>query len=792
MRNAFKKYRLQILLLLSAAFLVWYLFFALPSRLFDAPYSTVLYDERGELLGAHIAIDGQWRFPMADSLPDKFVQALTTFEDRRFFDHPGVDVRALFRAIKQNLQEGRTVSGGSTLTMQTIRLSRRNPNRTLWEKFTEILRATRLEWRLSKQEILQHYAAHAPFGGNVVGLNAACRRYYGKDPQRLSWGEAATLAVLPNSPALLHPGRNRDALRNKRNRLLKRLADRGLLSELDRELAAEEPLPGAPRPLPRLAPHLVEHHRLVSDTKDGSSPPSRTTLQRSLQENANRTLLRHRERLAANRIYNAAALVVEVETGAVRAYVGNMPDAGNTHGEYVDIIRAPRSTGSILKPFLYAAALQDGTTLPEEFLPDVPTGFAGFRPVNFNDDYAGMISARRCLSRSLNIPFVHLLADYGHERFHQLLQRLGFATIDRNAEHYGLSLILGGAEVSLWNLVNAYTGMARTLLDFYPQNGQYRPDGYEIGYSFSENEPPRNLTDQPPTLSAAAIYQTFEAMEELERPGSEGRWQHFRGSQRLAWKTGTSHGFRDAWAVGVTPRYVVGVWVGNADGEGRRGLVGVRGAAPILFDIVRGLPTADHWFDPPFDELRESQICRTSGSLAGRFCPVDTSWTLRSAHRAEVCAYHRSNLVDRTESYRVFQHCAGPGAKHRTYLHLPPLHEFYYRQQHPDFTPVPPLRPDCRELATETAELPMQLIYPRETDKIILTKGMSGELNHTVFRVAHRLPERTVYWHLDGRYLGATTRLHEMSLQPEAGKHLLSLVDDSGNRLEKSFHILIN
>ena len=792
MRIAFKKYRLKILLLLAAIFLGWYLFFAVPLRLFSTPYSTVLYDEQGELLGAHIALDGQWRFPATDSLPHKFVQALTTFEDQRFFEHPGVDVRALFRAIRQNLKEGRTVSGGSTLTMQTIRLSRRNPDRTLWEKFTEILRATRLEWRLSKDEILQEYAAHAPFGGNVVGLQAACRRYYGKDPQRLSWGEAATLAVLPNSPALLHPGRNRTALREKRDRLLQRMADRGILSELDRELATEEPLPGAPRALPRLAPHLLEHHRFRSDTKDGSQVSGRTTVQKPLQQQVLRVLEQHRDRLAANRIFNAAALVVEVETGAVRAYAGNMPGAGADHGEYVDIVRAPRSTGSILKPFLYAAALQDGTLLPEQFLPDVPTGFAGFRPVNFNDDYAGMISARRCLSRSLNIPFVHLLADYGYERFHQLLRRMGFDSINESPEHYGLSLILGGAEVSLWDLVGAYTDMARTLRDFYEQQGEYRKRGYSLHYQSTEESPSEELFTEPPTLSAAAIYQTFEAMEQLERPGSEGRWQHFRGSQQLAWKTGTSHGFRDAWAVGVTPRYVVGVWVGNADGEGRRGLVGVRGAAPVLFDIFRGLAPATHWFDPPFDEMQSGTVCRTSGMLSSRFCPVDTAWVLRGAYRAKNCAYHKSDLVDAKTELRVFQHCAPGETLQQTYLHLPPLHEFYYRQQHPDFVSPPPLHPACENIATQSSDRPMQLIYPRETQKIILTRGLSGELNQAVFRVAHRSSRQTIYWHLDGSYLGATSRIHEMSLQPEAGTHRLHLVDENGNRLEKEFKILIN
>lgn len=746
--------------LLALAFGVWYVFFALPGRLFQVPYSTVLEDRHGILLGARIAADGQWRFPPADSIPVRFRTALLTFEDQRFDHHPGVDLRAFGRALWQNLRNGRTVSGGSTLTMQTIRLSRENPRRTVWEKFTEMLRATRLEWRWSKDEILRAYAAHAPFGGNVVGLEAAAWRYYGKRPELLSWSEAATLAVLPNAPALIHPGRNRDALRAKRDRLLDRLLAAGHLSDLDHELAREEPLPERPRPLPRRAPHLLDRMAASAWT---SEIPSRTRsdLDASLQRRVHQILDRHRPRLTGNRVFNAGAVVLHVPTGETRAYVGNLPGTVPQRGAAVDVVRARRSTGSILKPFLYALATQDGTILPQELLLDVPTQMSGFRPVNFLDDYAGVVPADRALSRSLNIPFVRLLHDYGLERFHDELGRLGFSTFNQTPDHYGLSLILGGGEVTLHELAHAYRDLAKTLLDFYPNQGRYAEE---------------------PTINAAACWQTFQAMEQLERPGTEGRWKRFRNSRRLAWKTGTSHGFRDAWAVGVTPEWVVGIWVGNADGEGRPGLVGVRAAAPLLFDVFRELPVAEYWFDPPFDELHETEVCTRSGQLRGRHCPAaDTVWINRLAERATDCVFHQRIFLNE-EQQRVRTDCTPDVALPSDRFVLPPLAAHYHARRDPTYAPLPDWHPDC---ATAPTDRRMAFIYPNVSEKIHLPTDFDGKRNGAIFRVAHTEPRASVHWHLDGDYLTTTTERHELELRPEPGRHTVTLVDSEGFRLER-------
>ncbi|HTF06514.1 MAG TPA: penicillin-binding protein 1C, partial [Bacteroidia bacterium] len=444
---------------------VWW--FCLPAKLFSDPTSTVLLDRDGKLLGAKIANDGQWRFPERTTVPYKFAQCLIQFEDRQFYKHPGVNPVAIFRAVKQNVSNSKVVSGGSTITMQVIRMSRKNPPRTVWQKSIEIVMATRLEASYSKEAILAMYASNAPFGSNVVGIDAASWRFFGRSPEKLSWAESATLAVLPNAPSLIYPGKNQERLKDKRDRLLQRLVEAGIIDQPTCDLAVQEPLPGAPYPLPRLAPHLLD--RASKDGHDGEIVES--TIDLNLQERVNGVVQRHHSRLRANQIHNAAAIVIDVKTGEALAYVGNtsVPDgfavAGTSddHGYDVDVVNAPRSTGSILKPYLYCGMLTDGQLLPNTLVADVPTDIAGYNPENFDLAYDGVVPAHRALARSLNVPAVKMLQQYRVERFHNLLNKIGLTTVTRSPEDYGLSLILGGAEGKLWDLAGAYASMARTL-----------------------------------------------------------------------------------------------------------------------------------------------------------------------------------------------------------------------------------------------------------------------------------------------------------------------------------------
>ncbi len=788
----FKKHKIKTFIGLGILALMFW--FCLPNPLFNDPTSMVLEDRESNLLGARIAQDGQWRFPYSDSLPDKYVKCLVEFEDRSFYWHAGVNPLALGRAVVQNLKNQGVVSGGSTITMQTIRLSRKNAPRNVLTKIIEAIMATRLETTYSKREILAFYASNAPFGGNVVGLEAASWRYFGKSPKQLGWAEAATLAVLPNSPALIHPGRNRQALLNKRNRLINRLILRGYVDKTTGELAQEEPLPEQPLALPQLAPHLLDRAFKEQIFKTGNRSRVRTTVDSYVQNQVNNILKIHHNTLVSNGVHNMAAIVMDVETGRVVAYCGNVLGAGKENGEDVDIINSLRSTGSVLKPFLYAYAQQEGEIMPNSMLLDIPTEIGGYHPENFAETYDGVIPARRALARSLNIPFVRLLNQYGIEKFHHNLKQLGITTFNKSPDHYGLTMILGGGESSLWEITNAYASMARTAKHWYTFQNKYdKNDWRSPTYVFSENKNASrnnpNLQNTPSVLSASASWLALDAMKEVERPDEEGNWELFQNAKTIAWKTGTSFGFRDAWACGVTPQYAVGVWVGNADGEGRPGLIGVEAAAPVLFDIFNALPTRGDWFEQPYDDMLKVEVCKKSGFRATELCEKDTVWATKGSVKAKACPFHQIIHLDKTGIFQVTGDCESPqNMVHQSWFVLPPLEEYYYKPKHPEYVPPPQYRTDCRTIDAKLN--PMQLIYPKSVTKIYVPTDLDGQLSSTIFRVAHRKPETQIYWHIDNEFIIATKTFHQMSISPSIGKHKLTIIDESGNRLEQNFEIL--
>ncbi|NND63370.1 MAG: penicillin-binding protein 1C, partial [Flavobacteriaceae bacterium] len=490
--------------LLSILFLVW--LFCLPKPLFQDENSTVIHSREGKMLGARIAEDGQWRFPKMDSVPERFKESILLFEDEHFYKHPGFNPVSMAKALWQNLTTDKR-RGGSTLTQQVIRLSRKNQKRSYTEKVVEIFMATRLEAGYTKDEILTYYASYAPFGGNVVGLETASWRYFGIPSHQLSWGQAAALAVLPNAPSLIFPGKNEPIFLAKRDRLLTKLFENGKIDELTYDLAISEPLPGKPYPLPQVASHLLDKLKT-----EYSGEQISTTINYQFQQNINAITKEHHFQLRQNEINNLAVLLLDVDTREVLAYVGNAPTT-NDHSNFVDIINRSRSTGSILKPFLYASALSGGDLLPNSLVADVPTVINGYNPTNFDNSYNGAVPANEALSRSLNIPAVRLLRKYGLPRFHNRLQEMNFRKINKPANYYGLSLILGGAESSLLEITNAYAGIASTLNFFNRSSSEYRSNEFDrpqfvLEQPFNHGEKQTN----PEVIDAGAIYKTFEAL----------------------------------------------------------------------------------------------------------------------------------------------------------------------------------------------------------------------------------------------------------------------------------------
>ena len=755
--------------------------FCLPSDLFKDPTATVITSKSNELLGAQIASDGQWRFPHNDRVPEKFKTCIVQFEDEYFYEHPGFNPISIFKALRDNISSGEVKRGGSTLTQQVIRLSRKGQARTYLEKIKEIILATRLELRNSKAEILAYYSSNAPFGGNVVGLDAASWRYFNRDAHQLSWAESATLAVLPNAPSLIYPGKNQERLLEKRNRLLKKLLENSIIDTLTYELSVDEALPQKPYPLPQIAPHLLQR---IARGHEGLR--TQTTIDINLQERINGIIRTRYNLLKQNEIHNASVLVLDVHTREVLAYVGNTP-TDKAHQKDVDIIDKPRSTGSILKPFLYAAMLDSGDLLPNTLVTDVPSQFGSYNPENFNKEFDGVIPASRALSRSLNVPAVRMLQNFGLDRFHQYLKQLNLKDLKYNANHYGLSLILGGAESNLWDLCKSYAALSSTLNHFSETSSEYYTNEFvEPILLASETVDFGDISTNKTLFDAASIYLTYESLKKVNRPYSDESWEFFDDSKQIAWKTGTSFGFRDAWAIGTTKDYVVGIWVGNADGEGRPGLVGVQTAAPILFDVFDILPNSD-WFAMPYDEMQEVALCTQSGHRASPICNnVEQTYIQNSGLKTEPCPYHVLIHTDATETYQVNSSCEDlDNIKHQSWFVLSPLKAHYYKTKNPFYKPVPKLRMDCKGDISET----MDFIYPKKKNTIFLPKDFNGQTNDLILKIAHTKPETSVFWYLDEKYLGTTKDIHELAIIPELGEHLITVVDEFGNEAKRQISV---
>ena len=768
-KTHFKK--LTVLFVLLVAYI-----FCLPKTLFKDPTATVITSNTNVLLGAQIAKDGQWRFPESDSIPEKFKTCIIAFEDDYFYKHPGFNPISIIKALKENLSSGDIKRGGSTITQQVIRLSRKGQSRTYLEKLKEIILATRLEFRYSKEKILTLYASHAPFGGNVVGIDAASWRYYNRNANDLSWAESATLAVLPNAPSLIYPGKNQKQLLAKRNRLLKKLLDNKSIDSLTYNLSLAEGLPQKPYALPQTAPHLLQ---TISKTNKGKRV--KTTINKQLQEHVNTIVSNHYNVLKQNEIYNISVLVLDVKTRKVLSYVGNSP-TDKAHQKNVDIINKPRSTGSILKPFLYAAMLDAGDILPNTLVADIPSQFGNYSPENFNKEFDGAVPAKRALSRSLNVPAVRMLQEFGLDRFHHYLKDLKLKDITYNANHYGLSLILGGAESNLWDLCKSYAAFSSTINHFNDTSSEYFSNEFcEPTFYDSQTIDFGKKSTEKTLFDAASIYLTYQSLKEVNRPEGDDNWEFFDNSKQIAWKTGTSYGFRDAWAIGTTKDYVVGVWVGNADGEGRPGLVGVQSAAPILFDVFDALPNSQ-WFKKPFDEMQEIKICSLSGYRASVNCfETQLQHVQLSGLKTKPCPYHKLIHLDKTNTYQVNTSCEDLNdINTQSWFTLPPLMEYYYKKKNPFYKSLPNFRFDC----LGENEVTMQFIYPKNESIIYLPKDFNETINELVLKVAHSKKNSTLFWYIDKTYIGQTTDIHDIAIKPEIGEHLLVVIDEYGNEIK--------
>lgn len=735
-------------------------------------YCTLLNSNDGELIGVALAADEQWRFAPADSFPKRFEIALLTFEDKWFYKHFGINPFSIIRAVNINLKAKKIKSGGSTISMQLARMLYPNKARTYWQKIKEIYITIKLELSFSKNEILKMYINNAPFGGNIVGLEAASWRYFGLPPHLLSWGEIAMLAVLPNAPSLVFPGKNQSSLLKKRNALLKKLYKNNHLSSLDLQLALAEEIPQSVLDFPKLAPEILSKTK----QKLPNGGTETTFIIPIIQRNIKHLLEQQAIFWRQQGIFNAAILVSKLPQGEVVAYHGNLPyeNQPNENGHSIDLLQKKRSYGSLLKPFLYAYMLQDGLLLPNAWVTDIPINYGGYRPKNFLKNNQGLVNANQVLAQSLNIPSVNWLQNYRTARFLHQLKKMGITGFSKTAEHYGLSLILGGAELSPWEISGLYGALANKTkgIDFF-------------NLQLTKNHVSRfNFKG----VNTAVAWFTSQAISQAARPNADGQWQQFNNiGSSIAWKTGTSFGHRDAWAVGYNASYLVTVWIGNATGMGQPILGGLSVAAPTLFQVFDLLPKPEVEKIPiPINECKIYKVCKTTHWLASEHCPIQIYNYLPDVfHKQTVCKFHQTVGMDSSKNFRVQANCYPLAKTHYEKVLMIPPNIYYFNKKKFEEPCNPPWLSNCEPLGSNR----IGIIYPTQNAHVILPTLPDKQASHLVCRASHVSQNATLFWYLNQTLVGTTKGIHQLALQTKSGSYTLRLIDDAG--FEKAINIKV-
>lgn len=718
-------------------------------KIFEDRYSVSVLDDKGNIIGVYLNKNEQWHLKSTDIIPEKLKTAVMTFEDKDFYKHHGIDFSAVVRALKDNIFEGRR-TGASTITMQTAK-ALEPKERSYFNKYKEMVHALKLERYYSKEEIFLMYLNNAPYGGNIVGYKTASYMYFQKNPKELTWAESALLAVLPNSPGLMSVEKNREKLINKRNSLLKKMYDKNIIDERQYRLSLKEPIPEKRYAFKSLAPHLGR--RLINENSDKIIT---STINSELQEKTEKIVKDYSEFLKTQGINNAAALIIDNKTYEVKVYAGSQNFYDFSRNGQVDAVTALRSPGSILKPFLYAKAIDEGIIAPQSKVPDVPLYFSNFSPQNANKKYYGMVEMKDALIKSLNVPFVQLLKEYGEDRFFFFLKEvLGFEDMDYS--RYGLSLILGTKELSMENIGKLYAGLANY--------GNFK------NLRYIKNQPDEKGEQ---LISKGAAYLTASTIKELERPGME---RFYREKNPISWKTGTSHGRRDGWAAGITPKWTVIVWTGNFTGEGNPNLTGVFSAGNLLFNIFKILPKGEKEFAEP-DDLIKIKV------------DSETGYRLKYDVLSKEILYPESAKPLRTSPYykKIFVNSRGEEIDSRS-------PDFAERKEKIILTyPIEVINYFVREnldisniFNSRVNKKTIKFIYPSDNLKIIIPKDFDGEKS-VIVKTAN-LKNQELYWYVNKEYIGRGKE-KEKSFNLKEGKYEITAVAENGETIKVKFEVV--
>ncbi len=718
----------------------------------------IVRDRDGKLLRTFLASDEKWRYPVVLSeVAPELTEAIVTSEDRWFYWHIGINPLSVLRAAWTNWRSGRIVSGASTIPMQIARLAEPK-SRTLSSKLQEAFRALQLEWYFSKEDLLELYLNLVPLGSNRQGIGAGAFFYFGKSPDRLSPGEAALLTVVPRSPSRYDPARNPSVALRVRNVVLRQLEARGTFTPKAIADALRQPVPTQIEKLPFHAPHFTEY---AVNRLQGRSNFS-TTLDWRFQKIAERQVASRILGLRRQGIENASVVVIENETRALRVMVGSAGFFENQYQGQVNGAIARRSPGSTLKPFLYALALDEGRILPESYLLDIPTDFSGYVAENYDGEYRGRVTVAEALIDSLNAPAVRLLARMGLNHFFRLLKQGGLSTLDRPSADYGLSLVLGSCEVSLLELTNLYASLR--------EGGIHRPvrilaeaDGIE-----------RSL------FSKESAYLVSRILTEVSRPDLPRAWDLARGVPAVAWKTGTSYGHRDAWAVGFSDRLTIGVWVGNFDGKGVKGISGAEHAGPLLFDLFRALePEGAHFGRHRGLKIKDLHLCSVSHQLPGPFCAERISASyLPGRSKLIQCRYHQQVFVDSDTGHMLTGDCLTGRPYHQRLLTVYPAELLaWWRAENRAVPESPPLNKDC--VSIPSRERP-KIVSPQPETPYLVRPDAPTEYQKIPLIAQVGPHSEKLYWYQNGLLIGAPDAHERLFISLQPGRHRLVVVDDLG------------
>ena len=767
------------LYLISGTVLIPLLLFLIANRVFPLPVeklhqppSTIVLDRHGEWLRAFIASDESWHIPepSLDEISPKLRTAVLTYEDRWFYRHFGINPFSIVQAAMDNIEAGKIVRGGSTITMQVARMMEPKA-RTVPNKLVEMFRALQLELAYPKDEILTLYFNMAPYGGNIVGSAAASRIYFNKSQNRLSLGEAALLAALPNSPTYLRPDVYPENVRAARKKVLRQMRKFGKIDARELQEAASDPIPIKRYPMPFKAPHLT---RLLAKTESGHRIYS--TIDSDIQELSERVLRENIAPLQREGISTGAVVVMDTKSREVLAMVGSHDFFDYASEGQVNGAIAPRSPGSALKPFIYGIALERGLITPERLLHDVPVNYAEYSPVNYDGEYRGYVTARDALAHSLNVPAVNLYAQLGNDGIYALLKRAGISTLSEPKTHYGLSLILGSCEVSLLELTALYAGLAN-LGDF----GQH-----QLTRQSGDTLPPPSTKR---LLSRGACFILTEMLTEVRRPDLPAAYEASMNLPKVAWKTGTSYGHRDAWSVGYTPKYTIGVWVGNFDGHGAPSLVGSEVAAPILFALFNALTNSasNRWFTRPY-QVSTREVCALSGMPVSGNCPTTKLDNYISNLSAKApCRVHKRITIDNETGATLCSHCRIGRFYHQVvYEEWRPEVATWLSKSGFAIQPIPPHNPNCVGVVAGRGPV---IRSPSGDSEYHIRAGVNLEYQKLLLAASVSNRTKQVFWFVNGEliYKGAPTE--PVFLTPVAGRHRLTCVDDEGRSSSRTLVI---